>query len=602
MSAFAAILAIDGTAGQPADVDRVAAVLGSVTGRDVRSWRSSECELLVAPLHAWEARQPFSLAGGRIAAAGDVMVEGREHLARTLQVPANTPAVDLVAHAFDRWGGDCARHLRGEFAFAVWDARDRRLLCARDPLGIRPLYVARAPDAVVVSNVFEAVLAHSRVPDDLDTTALARFVARGVLTSAVATPYRAVRMVPEGHTLAIASSGLATLTRHWHPPAPGRSDGDRADAPALLNQYREVLQRAVGDRVAGRRCAIFLSGGIDSTTLAAVGVECASEMRAITFAYRQFDVDGEIALARSVAGQLSIPIEIVEGDRDLALAAEREGRVPALPVDEPSLSNWRAGLSAAASFSTLAVHGEDGDALFAPPGGAGLLSTQSLTGVLRDAAAFIAASGRLPYLGLRLRERLGWRERPRPREPWWLTPDARQLADAPEDETVLGQPVQALQSTPATRGVWERLLRNTPRTFSLSLSPDVTRQRIALTLPLMDTRVIEFVLSVPSIPWCQDKRLARAAFAGRLPAAVLARPKTPATALHSSLVNSWRRRHLTQALHAASSTGAMDWIDRQRWADALQHGAPDVTMAAWRVLLLDAWLEHASRRVVPCTA
>lgn len=600
MSAFAAILMFDGNAAAAhAESAAVSSALGSVTGTLVGAWRSGPCQLLVAPLHAWEPRAPVTVDNARLAAAGQVTLEARADLARALQLAPGASDLEAVAAAFDRWGLKYAEHLRGEYSCAVWDSRERRLSCARDPLGIRPLYVGRSSRVVVVSNVIDAVVAHPAVSEELDDAALTRFLAQGTLTTAVATPYKAVRMLHEGHTLTIAYSGRVTLTRHWQPPSPPRSR-ERNDE-FFASGYRDVLRSAVRDRIGGRPCTIFLSGGMDSTSLAVLGVGCASDMRAITFAYQRVDVPGEVPLARSVAERLSLPLDVIHGDAHLALEAERTGDIPALPVDEPSLTNWRAGLRAAASFSTLAVYGEDGDALFAPPGGAALLAAQSVPSLVRTTLRSLATERRLPYLGIRLRERLGWMK-PRPlAEATWLTAKARQLASTPDELTLLGAPLQPLDFEPGTGRAWERLLRNVPRTFAISISPDVTRQRLALTLPLMDTRVIEFVMSVPPIPWCDDKRLARTAFAGRLPSAVLTRRKTPADALHATLVDSWRTRHLPMALHSmAPAMAATGWVDSERWTEAVERGAPDAALAAWRVLLLDAWLSRMSRKV-PCT-
>jgi asparagine synthase (glutamine-hydrolysing) len=405
-------------------------------------------------------------------------------------------------------------------------------------------------------------------------------------------------MLPEGHTIAIGCPGRVILSRHWQPSPPTRSR--QSSDESLLTGYREVLRNAVSDRVAGRRCTIFLSGGMDSTSLAAVGVECASEMRAVTFGYQRFDIADEVPLARSVAETFSLPLEVISGDADVALEAERIGAAPALPVDEPSLSNWRAGLRVAASFSTLAVYGEDGDALFAPPGGAALLSAQSVPSVFRGTIASLATQGRLPYLGIRLRERLRWTAPALDVDAPWLAPEARRLADSPEEPQVLGQPLQPVDIDPGKGRAWERLLRNIPRGFAIAISPDVTRQRLAVTLPLMDSRVIDFVMSVPPIPWCQNKRLARLAFAECLPSAVLIRRKTPGGGLDAALVETWRRHHPAALPSLGGLVGVTGWIQPERWAEAVEHGSPGIAMAAWRVLLLDAWLSRAARRIA-CT-
>ena len=299
-------------------------------------------------------------------------------------------------------------------------------------------------------------------------------------------------------------------------------------------------------------------------------------------------VPGEVQLAREVAARLAIPIDVLEGDVDEPLAAQRRGETPPLPVDEPTLTNWRMVLAHAARYSTLAIYGEDGDTLMAPPPWAELTALQSLPSTLWQSVRYLAQEARPPHLGLRLRQRLGGGVPIA--EPWpaWLTPEARRLLEGAEDDRVLGQRPQWIASAADT---WLRLLTNVPRDFALTISPEVTRQRLTLTLPLMDSRVVAFVLSVPPVPWRQRKALARRAFARQLPPAVLTRPKTPLRGYVQALAASWRATGAREIL--VPKLSASGWLDGQEWSTALATGD---LYAAWRVMILEAWLRDGMIR------
>ena len=215
----------------------------------------------------------------------------------------------------------------------------------------------------------------------------------------------------------------------------------------------------------------------------------------------------------------------------------------------------------------------------------------------------MASDGEPPYLGLRVRERIGWSRPPRPEPATWLSPSAWRLLEQPEDASVLGARAQTLEFGPDDGRAWARLLRNVPRDFAVALSPDVTRQRLEVTLPLMDTRIIRYALSIPPVPWCHHKRVAREAFTGRLPASILHRPKTPVPGAHEALVASWRRHyeHLARDPNTAARVARCGWIDMSAWRHALAHGSPQAVMAVWRVLILDGWLTRAEAMSTACT-
>jgi asparagine synthase (glutamine-hydrolysing) len=156
------------------------------------------------------------------------------------------------------------------FAFAFYQAASRRVLLARDPLGIKPLYVARVPGAVVFASEVRAVLASGLVPDDLDPAGVAGCLAYGAPQDPL-TVHRAVRSMPSG-----ACEWLDAASLDGCPPAPRRywrfPDLVRPAAEAeLVDGIRSDLADSVRRQcIADVPLGVFLSGGIDSATMAAL--------------------------------------------------------------------------------------------------------------------------------------------------------------------------------------------------------------------------------------------------------------------------------------------------------------------------------------------
>jgi len=188
-----------------------------------------------------------------------------------------------------------------------------------------------------------------------------------------------------------------------------------------------------------------------------------------------------------------------------------------------------------------------------------------------------------------LRERIGIGRPAAPAAPGWVSPDALRMLDQ-DQGTILGRAPAPLERGGAHESTWQRLLRNVPRDLALSIDPAVTQQRLLLTFPMMDHRVIQLAGSLPPIPWRQRKFLIREAFKDLLPDEVLRRPKTPVSGLDATVVEGWRRAHLAAALRSTPSAPIDAWIDRRCWHMALEHGTPREARAAWRVLMLDGWL------------
>jgi len=165
--------------------------------------------------------------------------------------------------------------------------------------------------------------------------------------------------------------------------------------------------------------------------------------------------------------------------------------------------------------------------------------------------------------------------------------------------TLAGLRPEPLAPHPTRSVAHRKLTTNIALSFAITIAAETTAAPIELRFPLLDSRVIRYVFSVPSIPWCQRKALPRVAYSDALPRSIIERAKTPVVGFNEWLVARWRGsvRRPPDLLVVPP-----EWIDLDRWRAALARGSTNETMAAWRVLLLDRWLASARMPEQLCTA
>ncbi|MDR7523651.1 MAG: asparagine synthase (glutamine-hydrolyzing) [Armatimonadota bacterium] len=223
---------------------------------------------------------------------------------------------EVVVHAYEEWGAGCVGRLRGMFAFAIADARETgpqgegtRLLLARDPLGIKPLYYAAVGGRLLFASEVRALLASGLVPTRLSTEGLAAYLLWGSVAEPL-TLVDGVRSLPPGHRLtAQVNDGALRLEvqSYWHlPVAPaardGMADSARDESVAAL---RRLLAETVGlHLVADVPVGVFLSGGVDSTCVAALAAGAHGAISTVTVAFPEEADRNEAALARETARRL----------------------------------------------------------------------------------------------------------------------------------------------------------------------------------------------------------------------------------------------------------------------------------------------------------
>lgn len=213
--------------------------------------------------------QPLTGGGGRYMLVADVRLDDRDDLARALGIAGHARMADaeLVLAAWERWGGDAFDRLYGDYAFALWDARERRLVLARDALGGRPLHYHVGKDFIAFASMPKGLHALAEVPYAPDEERSLQFIAL-MPEIGPRSFFAGICRVELGEVVTIGADAAPVRRRHWQP----RDTRLRLpSAEAYVEAARHELDRAVATRLrgAGDRIGAHLSGGLDSSGVAA---------------------------------------------------------------------------------------------------------------------------------------------------------------------------------------------------------------------------------------------------------------------------------------------------------------------------------------------
>ena len=234
-------------------------------------------------------RQPVEVDG--VTVTFDGRIDDREGLLSALSaergsVDESASDAHLFALAYREWGAEVFARLVGVYAVAIWDEHDERFLCARGPAGMRELYYSTAGDQVVVGSDPSTVLCAPGVPNEIDEGALGEFLV-GELGSGSETVYAAVEAVAPG-TYVSFPGGEPSVTRFWNPASLERLS--TSDPEALAEELAARLEDAIAARLRARGPPhVLLSGGLDSTTVAALAVDRAGceDLRAVSMQFEE---------------------------------------------------------------------------------------------------------------------------------------------------------------------------------------------------------------------------------------------------------------------------------------------------------------------------
>jgi asparagine synthase (glutamine-hydrolysing) len=226
---------------------------------------------------------------------------------------------EVILHLYEEYGVDCIHHLRGMFAFAVWDSRRRQLLLARDRIGVKPLYFATTPTALIFGSEIKALLAHPDLQPRLDESALSLYLTFAA-TPAPQTLFAGAQKLPPGHRLVVdVDGGQPRLERYWEPLPDPVERATRRRPEEYVERLETLVRESIGLRMMSDvPYGAFLSGGVDSSLNVALMAELADRpVHTFSVAIEDDPTSDELHFARAVAERYGTRHhEVVIGERD----------------------------------------------------------------------------------------------------------------------------------------------------------------------------------------------------------------------------------------------------------------------------------------------
>ena len=268
---------------------------------------------------------------------------------------------EVIVHLYEQEGVDCARRLRGQFAFAIWDAPHQRLFMARDQLGILPLHYAVNGGRIIFASEIKALLEDTSVARDIDLQALADYMTYDYVP-APRTIFAAIQKLPAGHSL-VCERGEVSTSRYW-------SIQYQEDTESSEEEFLERIEAKLAEAVKIRLMSevplgAYLSGGIDSSTIVALMSQVMDEpVKTFSIGFGEKDYD-EVENARVVAKHFGTD------HHELIVTSETKELLPRLvsqfdePFADPSAIPTYYVSKMAREHVTVCLSGDGGDETFA---------------------------------------------------------------------------------------------------------------------------------------------------------------------------------------------------------------------------------------------
>jgi asparagine synthase (glutamine-hydrolysing) len=516
---------------------------------------------------------------------------------------------EAIVHAYEQWGTSAIGRLRGMFGLAIWDARSKSLLVARDRAGIKPMYYAEAGGRLYFGSELKSILEAPDVPRDLDLDALDHYLSF-LYTPRDGSIFAHVRKLPPGH-LMTWRDGATTVERYWQVSADETFRGSEADA---IVQLRGVLTDAV-------RCHLlsdvplgaFLSGGIDSSLVVGLMSEI-SGARVKTFSIG-FDEPAfdELEHARRVARHFGTDHhEFVVKPDAISILDRLVWHFDEPFADSSAIPTWYVS-EMARRHVTVVLSGDGGDELFGGydryvPHPRVVAFDRYSPRALRRVAA-IAAAG-LPHgtRGKNFLRHVGRDEQGRyldairffgaDEKPALLTADVRRKLRGPDPETRLAGHFERFARLP-----WpSQMMRFDAETYlPEDVLTKVDRMSMAHSIesrvPLLDNEVIDFAATLPASVKIRNgrrKHVLKEVAAALLPPAILDRRKQG----FGVPLGTWFRGNLRELF--ADTLLSPSSLQRGYFTPAfVRHivedhlaGRRDHTLRLWQLVVFERWHQH----------
>jgi len=522
---------------------------------------------------------------------------------------------EVIAHAYEEWGRDCARRLRGKFAFAVWDGVSRRLFLGRDRLGQKPLLYHYDYLRFAFASELKGLLHLDSVRRRVDLDALGVYLLLGYVP-APNTILEAVMKLPAGCLLWL-QDGAAKVEEYWDLRLGGRR-GSPGQRERLRREVRALIEEAVRVRLPEEvPPAALLSGGLDSGTVVGV-LSQVSDRPVKTFSVGFGGVQAdELPFARVVARHFDTQHHEVIVDSCSSDLLRKVVWHQDEPIADPAMVPTYLALRAAREETSVAFLGSGGDELF---GGYAHYRWD------RDARRYRVLPGvlgrrLLPALARGVNRLLG-RERYHHRTIWyWSLPReagllAWEAAFTEEERRMLCGPAlraacaddgaaavlcayyrKSRTPDPTHRLMYTDTMMGLPNCFCMKADKMGAAASIEVRIPFMDHRLVEFVAAIPSdlkLKGAIEKPLLRDAMRDLLPEETLARRKQ----VFEVPVARWLRGGLRDLMFDVTSTGILaeeglfnlEYVRGDMWR-GLEEGRPGCERQLWVLLTLGLWAQ-----------
>src|SRR6266436_1491701 len=229
----------------------------------------------------------------------------RDDLLRELRLPSESNDAEIILSGYTRWGEELFTRLRGIFALVIWDSSREVLFCLRDPIGTCPLFYTETRNGLLVSTSIDILLRQPHVSQALNRAALADYFLDR-FPKLDETFFEAVKRVPLGQVLRVTQEGRRSY-RYWDPAPDGKVTWLTPDE---VERFDELMEQAVRRCLSFGSAGIFLSGGLDSVTVAALAAESPisegmNKPLALSLVFPDPKISEEI-VQRAVAGHLGL--------------------------------------------------------------------------------------------------------------------------------------------------------------------------------------------------------------------------------------------------------------------------------------------------------
>ncbi len=377
MSGIAGVVHRDGRPFDPPILERMTHAIAHRGSDGITHWINGFVALghlkLSTTPEAPGERQPLASPDSHLHLVLDGRIDNRSQLKSELDQNAFPPRdpgdAELLLRAYQCWGEDCPRRLLGDFAFAIWDAGEQRLFCARDHLGIRPFYYHCSDSLFAFASEIRSLLTLDSIPRRLDESRLVDYLVEELdREDKESTFYRNILRLPAGHSLTVSRDRFV-VSDYWNlrPPAVLKLGSLSEYGEA----FREVFVSAVRCRLSSSHpVGSTLSGGLDSSSVVCTTRELlASELQQPLHTISLVDADA------SKCGETAYIREVLRGGR-LIPHSVRSDQVSAMTqqmmeADEPFeiagyFSNWFAFAAARQAGVRVLLDGTSGDHITPP--------------------------------------------------------------------------------------------------------------------------------------------------------------------------------------------------------------------------------------------